>query len=170
MKGIQQRLEPCKPIAGGMDMPVEVQLACRSEALPPLADFRRWAECALQGAAGEVCVRVVDGEESEALNGKYRGMRTPTNVLSFPAGDFPTHASRPAGALPLGDVVVCAPVVEAEARQQAKAMSDHYAHMVVHGVLHLRGHDHITDREAEDMEHLEAAILRKLGVAAPWPP
>ena len=151
-------------------MPVEVQLASGSEALPAAADFRRWAECALEGAVGEVCVRVVDRDESEALNGQYRGVPAPTNVLSFPAGDFPANGDLLDGAAPLGDVVVCAPVVEAEARRQAKGLADHYAHMVVHGVLHLRGHDHIADPEAEAMELMEAAILRKLGVPAPWPP
>ena len=153
---------------GGVNMAVEVQLASSGYALPSAADFRRWAECALEGAVGEVCVRVVDQEESKALNGQYRGVQAPTNVLSFPAADLPANGGMLDGAAPLGDVVVCAPVVELEARRQAKNLADHYAHMVVHGVLHLRGHDHITDREAEAMEHLEAAILRKLGVAAPW--
>lgn len=150
-------------------MPVEVQLASGSDALPPAADFRRWAECALEGVVGEVCVRVVDSAESLALNRKYRGVPAPTNVLSFPAGDFPA-AGMADGAAPLGDVVVCAPVVEAQARRQAKNLAGHYAHMVVHGVLHLRGHDHQKRREAQEMEHLEAAILSKLGVAAPRPP
>ena len=148
-------------------MPVEVQLASGSDALPSAADFRRWAECALEGAVGEVCVRVVDRDESKALNGQYRGIQAPTNVLSFPAGDFPANGGLLDGAIPLGDVVVCAPVVEMEARQQAKAAAGHYAHMVVHGVLHLRGHDHQTDCEAEAMQRSEAAILGKLGVAAP---
>ena len=148
-------------------MPVEVQLASGSDALPSAADFRRWAECALEGAVGEVCVRVVDRDESTALNGQYRGVQAPTNVLSFPAGDFPANGGLLDGASPLGDVVVCAPVVEMEARQQAKAVAGHYAHMVVHGVLHLRGHDHQTDCEAEAMQRSEAAILGKLGVAGP---
>lgn len=165
---------PTPPKASGAEgraaMPVEVQLASSSAALPPAAAFRRWAESALQGAVGEVCVRVVDREESQALNEQYRGVQAPTNVLSFPAGDFPTNGGMLDGAPPLGDVVVCAPVVEMEARRQAKNLAGHYAHMVVHGVLHLRGHDHAKDQEAEDMEQLEAAILRELGVTAPWPP
>ncbi len=148
-------------------MPVDVQLACACAHLPPSADFRRWAECALEGTAGEVCLRVVDGEESEALNGKYRGVQAPTNVLSFPAGEFPAHAGGSACALPLGDVVVCAPVVQEQARRQAKCLTGHYAHMVVHGVLHLRGYDHQTDQGAETMQRLEAAILNKLGLDAP---
>jgi probable rRNA maturation factor len=109
-----------------------------------------------------VCVRVVDREESRALNSRYRGMDKPTNVLSFPAQvDVP-------GEHILGDVVVCAAVVCAEAADQGKAVRDHYAHMIVHGVLHLTGYDHVKARDAQLMESLEKKILERVGVADPY--
>ncbi len=143
-------------------MSVEVQLAAPTHQLPLASDFCRWAKRALQGERGDLCVRVVDADESQALNGRYRGIDAPTNVLSFPAG-----ASQPSEAGLLGDIVVCAPVVEAEAAQQDKAPTEHFAHMVVHGVLHLRGHDHEAEAEARAMEKLETAILNELGMADP---
>ncbi len=143
-------------------MRVDVQLAAGPCAAPAPAELRRWAERALQGDAGAICVRVVGAAEGGRLNGRYRGVDAPTNVLSFAAG----------GAVPgeryLGDVVVCAPVVEAEARRQNKQPADHYAHMVVHGVLHLRGFDHAGEREAREMEALESAILGEVGIADPY--
>ena len=143
-------------------MQVEVQVAAGRPCTPAPEDLRRWAEQALQGECGAVCVRVVDAPEGGRLNGRYRGVDAPTNVLSFPAGaEFP-------GERVLGDVVVCAPVVEAEARQQNKRPADHYAHMVVHGVLHLRGFDHATDGQAEAMERLESDILGEIGIADPY--
>ena len=145
-------------------MRVEVQFAAGASAAPPSEDLRRWAEGALQGEAGEVCLRLVGANEGEALNRRYRGAQGPTNVLSFPApADLP-------GEKLLGDVVVCAPVVEAEARRQGKRAADHYAHMVVHGVLHLRGFDHQSAPEAAAMERLEAAILGQFGLADPYAP
>ncbi|MCY3641064.1 MAG: rRNA maturation RNase YbeY [Gammaproteobacteria bacterium] len=143
-------------------MSVEVQLAAPAHRLPKVRDFRRWAKQALQGERGDLCVRVVDANESQALNGRYRGIDAPTNVLSFPAA-----ANQPSEAGLLGDIVVCAPVVEAEAARQEKAPAEHFAHMVVHGVLHLRGHDHEAAAAAEAMEKLETAILNELGMADP---
>ena len=96
------------------------------------------------------------------LNGRYRGIDAPTNVLSFPSG-----AEVP-GEQVLGDVVVCAPVVEAEAQAQNKRPADHYAHLVVHGVLHLRGFDHATDGEAQAMERLESIVLGEIGITDPY--
>ena len=116
----------------------------------------------MQHEAGEVCIRVVSAAEGERLNGRFRGVGKPTNVLSFASG-----AENPGGRH-LGDVVVCAPVVEAEAEQQNKRASDHYAHMVVHGVLHLRGFDHESAPEAREMESLETAILSEVGIADPY--
>ena len=144
-------------------MSVEVQLAAPAHRLPLANDFRRWARQALQGVRGNLCVRVVDADESKALNGRYRGIDAPTNVLSFPAG-----ANQPGERGLLGDIVVCAPVVEAEAARQEKAPAQHFAHMVVHGVLHLRGHDHQAAAEADAMEKLETAILNELGMEAPY--
>ncbi|MDD9963933.1 MAG: rRNA maturation RNase YbeY [Gammaproteobacteria bacterium] len=143
-------------------MSVEVQLAAPARRLPKVRDFRRWAKQALQGERGDLCVRVVDADESQALNGRYRGIDAPTNVLSFPAA-----ANQPSEAGLLGDIVVCAPVVEEEAALQEKAPAEHFAHMVVHGVLHLRGHDHEAAAAAEAMEKLETAILNELGMADP---
>ena len=143
-------------------MPVDVQIAARHSAAPAEADLRRWAERALQHDAGEVCVRVVGAAEGGRLNSRYRGVDGPTNVLSFPSG------AAVAGAKHLGDVVVCAPVVEAEAREQRKRACDHYAHMVVHGVLHLRGFDHESAGQARVMENLETAILEEIGIADPY--
>ncbi len=150
-------------------MPVEVQVAT-SLAVPPTADIERWAEVALGGApraggpaaAGELCVRVVDAEESQALNRQYRHKNAPTNVLSFPAGiELPE-------AQVWGDVVICAPVVEREAADQGKRYPDHFAHMVVHGVLHLLGYDHQSAGEAVEMERLEIEILDRFGVSDPY--
>ena len=143
-------------------MSVEVQLVASAHRLPSASDFRRWAKQALQGECGDLCVRVVDAHESQTLNGRYRGIDAPTNVLSFPAAP-----NQPSETGLLGDIVVCAPVVEAEAAQQEKAATEHFAHMVVHGVLHLRGHDHEAAEEAQVMEKLETAILNELGLADP---
>ena len=143
-------------------MPVDVQIAAPRCTAPSASNLRRWAERALQDETGGVCVRVVGAEEAGRLNGRYRGVEKPTNVLSFPSG-----AEIP-GEKHLGDVVVCAPVVEAEAQERNKRACDHYAHMVVHGVLHLRGFDHESDGDARVMESLEAAILNEIGIADPY--
>ena len=143
-------------------MPVDVQIAAVAHLAPAPAELARWAQMAMQDAPGSLCVRVVDAEEGRMLNDRYRGIDAPTNVLSFPAG-----AALP-GEPHLGDVVVCAPVVEQQARQQQKAPAHHYAHMVVHGVLHLRGFDHQTDAQALAMERLESAILAAAGIADPY--
>ena len=143
-------------------MPVDVQIAAPRFTAPSVANLRRWAERALQEETGGVCVRVVGAAEAGRLNGRYRGVEETTNVLSFPSG-----AEIP-GEKHLGDVVVCAPVVEAEAKEQNKRACDHYAHMVVHGVLHLRGFDHESDGDARVMEGLETAILNEIGIADPY--
>lgn len=113
-------------------------------------------------ASGEICVRVVDEDESRRLNRDFRHKDAPTNVLSFPAGiDLPD-------ALILGDVVVCAPVVQREAEQQHKPYEHHFAHMVVHGVLHLLGYDHQADAEAAAMEKIETRVLDRFQVSDPY--
>jgi probable rRNA maturation factor len=147
-----------------MAIEVEVQYASDAEGLPAAADFRRWAVAALgEVADAELAVRVVDREESRRLNATYRGKDAPTNVLSFPA-DLPPGVDLPL----LGDIVICAPLVATEADEQHKALADHWAHLTVHGVLHLLGHDHRTDEEAAAMEALETRILAGLGCADPW--
>lgn len=149
-----------------------MQLATGS-ATPPAAHIESWARAALRQAGSpdaeadgaELCVRVVDGPESQRLNHQFRGKDAPTNVLSFPADPGPAAVP---GLHPLGDVVVCAPVVAQEAGDQGKAYHDHFAHMVVHGVLHLLGYDHVSAGEAERMERLEIAILGSFGVSDPY--
>ena len=111
---------------------------------------------------GEVCVRVVDETESRTLNRRYRGKDKPTNVLSFPA-----DIELPEGRV-WGDIVICAPVVAAEAEAQGKALEAHFAHMVVHGVLHLLGYDHESGADAETMESLETEILGRFGIGDPY--
>lgn len=146
-------------------MPVEVQLAIRHPELPRPELLEKWALSAMSAGSdepGELCVRVVGNEESQSLNAAYRGVNKPTNVLSFPADIDVPEANL------LGDVVICAPVVEFEAAEQHKNIDDHYAHMVVHGTLHLLGYDHESEGEAEQMEQLETIILDGLGIADPY--
>jgi probable rRNA maturation factor len=114
-------------------------------------------------AAVEACIRIVEESESEALNRDYRDHNKPTNVLSFPA-----ELVVPDGERVLGDIVICDPVVRQEAQAQDKRVHDHYLHMVVHGMLHLYGYDHIDPAEADAMEDLEREILGGLGVADPY--
>ncbi len=111
----------------------------------------------------EVSLYIVDEAESQELNAQYRGKDKPTNVLSFPA-DIPEEVGVPL----LGDLVVCAPVVEREAQEQGKTLEAHWAHMLVHGSLHLLGYDHIEDDEADVMEALETEIITGLGFPAPY--
>jgi probable rRNA maturation factor len=111
---------------------------------------------------GEICLRVCNGSESKALNNTYRGKNQATNILSFPGGESASEQ------MPLGDLALCWPVAQKECREQGKALSDHAAHLSVHGILHLLGHDHEDDAEAEVMENLEKVILADLGVANPY--
>lgn len=135
--------------------------------LPQRASFERWVAAAVSGArrrrATELSIRLVGAEEGRHLNHQYRGRDYATNVLSFPA-ELP-----PGVRLPLiGDLIVCAPVVAREAAEQGKAARDHYAHLTVHGVLHLLGYDHEHDADAERMEALETRVLAGLGIADPY--
>jgi probable rRNA maturation factor len=143
---------------------VDLQMAFDGAGVPEEALFEAWAEKAWQGEnPTEVTLRIVGNDESLELNHQYRGKDKPTNVLSFPF-------EAPAGiTVPLaGDLVICAPVVEQEAREQNKDAVAHWAHMVVHGMLHLQGYDHIEDNEAEVMEALEIRLLAQLGFANPY--
>ena len=135
--------------------------------LPASASFRRWVEAALRGAKrrkpAALAIRLIDADEGRALNRDYRGKDYATNVLSFPA-ELP-----PGVALPLiGDLAICAPVVKREAAEQGKREWDHWAHLTVHGVLHLLGYDHIVEAEADVMEALETRILAGLDIADPY--
>ncbi|MEQ4622701.1 rRNA maturation RNase YbeY [Providencia vermicola] len=145
---------------------LDLQLACEETTdLPSEVLFQRWLEAVLPKfqAQSEVTIRIVDEEESHHLNLTYRGKDKPTNVLSFP------FESPPEVELPLlGDLIICRQVVEQEAIEQQKSAEEHWAHMVVHGCLHLLGYDHIEDDEAEEMESLETEILAELGYADPY--
>jgi probable rRNA maturation factor len=145
---------------------VTVQKLSGGKAVPAAAQLERWARGALgAGVRGEITLRIVGAEESAKLNARYRRKRGPTNVLSFPA-------ESPAGpadeVLPFGDVVICAEVVEREARDQGKRPAAHWAHMVVHGVLHLQGYDHEKVRDASIMEARERELLADLGFPDPY--
>lgn len=144
---------------------LEVQYAAGRQDMPSRRHFQTWARAALQGvdAVSELVIRLVDEQESRQLNHCYRGKDKATNVLSFPFEAPPGIESNH-----LGDLVICAALVKQEAQQQGKAELDHWAHMVVHGVLHLRGFDHETEAQAEEMETLEKQILAGLGVADPY--
>lgn len=140
--------------------------------VPAEADFLRWIECAQQHVATatkpvNVGIRIIDAKESADLNHDYRGKDYATNVLSFP-GNIPDAIVAELDEIPLGDLAICAEVVEREAIEQGKPASAHWAHMVVHGSLHLNGYDHENDAEAEEMEALERRILDSLGIDDPY--
>ena len=144
---------------------LDLQVATESEAgLPSEVDFETWAQAALPNEGEfEITIRLVDEAESHELIHEYRGKDKPTNVLSFPF-EVPEGIELPL----LGDLVICRQVVEQEAEEQQKPLLHHWAHMVVHGVLHLRGYDHINEDEAEEMEALETQILASLSIPDPY--
>lgn len=135
-----------------------LQLASQAADIPSGSQFKRWVRAALR-VETSLAIRVVDEEEGQQLNASYRGKDYPTNVLTFPLTEEP---------LLMGDIVICAPVVAREAMEQGKSLLAHYAHMTVHGVLHLHGYDHEVDAQADLMEAMEIAILHKLGFANPY--
>lgn len=150
-----------------VQLQVSVSYGVPRAGLPAAVSFRRWATAACDGRIrrGDVAIRIVDAREGRSLNHHYRGKDYATNVLSFPA-ELPDAVDL---AYPLlGDLVLCAPVVAREAREQGKALAAHYAHLTVHGVLHLLGLDHENDREAAAMEQLEREILAGLGYEDPY--
>ncbi|MDP5209340.1 rRNA maturation RNase YbeY [Microbulbifer sp. 2205BS26-8] len=150
-----------------IDLTLDVQRASRCMHLPSNQAIHSWVAKALTGhrEVAELSVRIVDRAESQQLNSRYRGRDAPTNVLSFQA-DLPAELNLPL----LGDLVICAPVVQLEAEQQHKSLSAHWAHMTVHGTLHLLGYDHVEDANAAVMEKLEADLLASLGFSAPYAP
>lgn len=135
-----------------------LQLASQAADIPSATHFKRWVRAALR-VETSLAIRVVDEEEGRQLNASYRGKDYATNVLTFPLTEEP---------LLMGDIVICAPVVARESKEQGKALLAHYAHMTVHGVLHLHGYDHEIDAQADLMEAMEIAILQKLGFANPY--
>ena len=151
--------------ARGAGLSLQLRRTVRSWA-PSRRELTRWASTALGARASgrELGVAVVGAAESRRLNARYRGRDRATNVLSFPA-PAPARAACPT---PLGDLVICAPVLRTEARAQAKPLSAHWAHLVVHGALHLIGYDHERDADARRMERREIAVLRRLGFPNPY--
>ncbi|GAA6183845.1 MULTISPECIES: rRNA maturation RNase YbeY [Alteromonadaceae] len=149
-----------------MNIDLDIQIACENNNLPTAQQFEQWVKFALadqQIDETELTIRIVTPEESQNLNATYREKDKPTNILSFP---FEAPAEIELNLL--GDLVVCADIVEKEAEQQNKLLSDHWAHMIVHGSLHLLGFDHVDDQDAEIMESLEVQILTKLGIDDPY--
>jgi probable rRNA maturation factor len=149
-----------------MNNHIDLQLACEAIEVPSLALFQRWVNIALASVTEkefELTIRVVDTEESQQLNRQYRHKDKPTNVLSFPF-EVPDGIELNL----LGDLVVCVQVVEQEAKEQNKKRFDHWAHMIIHGCLHLLGYDHINDIDAEEMEALEIKILAELSINNPY--
>ena len=139
---------------------LSVQFASEANGLPTRAQIRRWVAAALEHPS-EITVRIVDAEEAQTLNQDYRDKDYVPNVLTFEYGEI-------APGILGGDVVICAPMVEREAREQGKPLQHHYAHMTVHGVLHLQGYDHIDPADADIMESREAVILRRFRIPNPY--
>jgi probable rRNA maturation factor len=145
---------------------VDMQKRVRTWA-PRRAEITAWTNAALGRRARnrEVGVRVVGRAESRRLNSRYRGKDYATNVLSFPASSIPVSGPHPA---PLGDLVICPHVLRTEAREQKKSLRAHWAHLVVHGALHLIGYDHERSVDARRMERREVTVLRRLGFTNPY--
>ncbi|MDC7711637.1 rRNA maturation RNase YbeY [Vogesella indigofera] len=160
-----KRNQVLQRLAARLDLTLEDRLEAE-QALPQGKQWRRWCQAALQRDVrqAQVSLVVVDEAEGRALNRDYRGKDYATNVLSFALNEGDSVAGMPL----FGDLVFCAPVVAREAAEQGKSLDAHYAHLVVHGMLHLQGFDHEADDEAEAMEALETVILGKLGYADPY--
>jgi probable rRNA maturation factor len=144
---------------------IEIQAVFESAGQPDQQQIQLWIDTALDdyGQDAEIVVRIVDEQESAELNEQYRHKSGPTNILSFPA-DLPEGIELDL----LGDLVICAPVIEKEALEQNKILAHHWAHIIVHGVLHLLGYDHIDETQAELMENKEIVILNKLHINNPY--
>ncbi|MBB4132849.1 rRNA maturation RNase YbeY [Xanthomonas sp. 3075] len=154
---------------GPIRLDVAVSYALPRAGLPSAVSFRKWVAAALKGRIREadLAVRLVDEKEGCSLNHHYRGKDYATNVLSFPA-ELPEGLPEGIKMPLLGDLVICAPVVAREAAEQGKSLAAHYAHLTVHGTLHLLGWDHEDDKEADAMEQLEREILADLGIDDPY--
>jgi probable rRNA maturation factor len=156
-------------MATTMTISIDVENASDATTTPDDAYIRRWVSAALSASNAptdrdyELSIRIVNADESQQLNCQYRGQDKPTNVLSFPS-EFPPELNIPL----LGDLAICANVVEQEAHQQNKTSTAHWAHMLVHGTLHLLDYDHIDDDDADIMESLETSIITSLGFPAPY--
>ena len=148
-----------------MNIELDLQIACENDNLPQHEQLQSWVTAVLAKYKKpfELTIRIVDNKESQQLNNQYRGKDKPTNVLSFPF-EVPEGIELDL----IGDLVICAAIVEQEAKEQNKQLTAHWAHMVIHGCLHLLGYDHINDDEALEMESLEIDILAQLGFNNPY--
>lgn len=150
-----------------MNIELNLQVATQSKMLPTVLQLEKWVKTTFENRreakSGEITIRIVDEEESATLNEQYRGKKGPTNVLSFHYDTLPGMTESF-----LGDLVICAPVVEKEAEEQHKTLLAHWAHMVIHGSLHLLGFDHVMPLDAENMEGLETELMVKLGFPSPY--
>jgi len=155
-----------------MELDIDLQWGIEERSVPTLQQCEQWVEAsvlkprALQPV--EMSIRIVDEQESQSLNSEYRGKDKSTNVLSFEFEQPPGLVEIGEGLPYLGDLVICADVVAKEAQEQGKSLEAHWAHMIVHGTLHLQGYDHIEDNEAEEMEGLEINIMQSMGYANPY--
>ena len=155
---------------------LDIQKVIDSDTIPASKIIEHWVKTTLLTESPELepdtelelTIRIVDQDEIQTLNKTYRHKDKPTNVLSFPYEGFDFDVPEEVQLPLLGDLIICHDIVVAEARQQAKTIEEHWAHMVVHGVLHLKGYDHLEDSDAEQMEALEVKILRKLGISSPY--
>lgn len=146
-----------------MSIHLDVQIVSESLEIPKEVEFKDWAKAIPSECETSACLRIVDELEAKSLNKQYRKVDKATNVLSFPA-EIPVQLNIKF----LGDIVICAPIVTNEAQQQGKQIDDHWAHLLVHGILHLQGYDHQNDIDAQSMESLEIDILKKLGILNPY--
>jgi len=151
---------------------VELDNDCPGHWVPEIGDMEKWlnqasASLVDQPPSVSISVRIVDEPESASLNSRYRGKNQPTNVLSFSCA-LPDQVAGALDIVPLGDLAICAPVVDSEAKSQGKSLESHWAHLLTHGFLHLNGYQHDSDNEAETMEAIEIAILKTLGYPNPY--
>ena len=145
---------------------VDLQVAYDGASTPSADDFQRWVDLVADKhelTGQEITIRVVDQPESQGLNSQYRGKDKPTNILSFPF-EAPPEIEIDL----LGDLVICADIVDQEAKQQNKALQDHWAHLTIHGTLHLLGYDHENEDDAQHMENVEVELLKKIGIDDPY--
>jgi len=155
-----------------MTVMIELDNECPDYWVPAASEMEKWLNQAGSSLESRqtpisVSIRVVDETESASLNHRYRGKDRPTNVLSFPC-QLPNEVAECLEVLPVGDLAICAPLVESEARQQGKTSESHWAHLLTHGFLHLNGYQHETESEAQAMEAIEIAVLESLGFANPY--
>ena len=148
-----------------MSIRLDVQIASNDVEIPNEADFKLWADSVPSDSETSACLRIVDEPEAQSLNKQYRKIDKATNVLSFSA-DLPDQLEIKF----LGDIVICAPIVRIEAKNYCKELKNHWAHLLVHGILHLQGYDHDGDSDAEKMETMEIEILNKLEIPNPYEP